>query len=129
MRCGSGQTTCLSTSVLACRRWDDCVDPLQKSPVIIVDPRAGHGPGIGGVKRESEVGMAMREGRPVYFVIFYTRNLCPVRRRNTRCAASSKRLRGGIPARRQSQAEAFNPWMRCVSLVASTVSKTAIPFH
>lgn len=50
--------------------WDDCVD-LNKPPVIIVDPRAGHGPGIGGFKHESEVGMAMREGHPVYFVIFF----------------------------------------------------------
>ena len=50
--------------------WDDCVD-LGKPPVIVVDPRAGHGPGIGGFKRESEVGMAMREGHPVYFVIFF----------------------------------------------------------
>jgi hypothetical protein len=50
--------------------WDDCVD-LQKPPVIVIDPRAGHGPGIGGFKRESEVGMAMREGHPVYFVIFF----------------------------------------------------------
>ncbi len=50
--------------------WDDCIDP-EKPPVIVVDPRAGHGPGIGGFKRESEVGMAMREGHPVYFVIFF----------------------------------------------------------
>ncbi len=50
--------------------WDDCVD-FEKPPVIVVDPRAGHGPGIGGFKRESEVGMAMREGHPVYFVIFF----------------------------------------------------------
>ena len=50
--------------------WDDCVD-VEKPPVIIVDPRAGHGPGIGGFKRESEVGMAMAEGHPVYFVIFF----------------------------------------------------------
>ncbi len=50
--------------------WDDCVDP-EKSPAIVVDPRAGHGPGIGGFKRDSEVGMAMREGHPVYFVIFF----------------------------------------------------------
>jgi hypothetical protein len=50
--------------------WDDCVNP-EKPPVIVVDPRAGHGPGIGGFKRESEVGMAMREGHPVYFVIFF----------------------------------------------------------
>jgi hypothetical protein len=32
--------------------WDDCVDS-EKPPVIIVDPRAGHGPGIGGFKRDS----------------------------------------------------------------------------
>lgn len=39
-------------------------------PVIVVDPRAGHGPGIGGFKRDSEVGMAMLEGHPTYFVVF-----------------------------------------------------------
>lgn len=50
--------------------WDDCVD-IAKPPVIVVDPRAGHGPGIGGFKRESEVGMAMSEGHPVYFVVFF----------------------------------------------------------
>lgn len=50
--------------------WDDCVKP-DKPPVIIVDPRAGHGPGIGGFKRDSEVGVALREGHPVYFVVFF----------------------------------------------------------
>lgn len=50
--------------------WDDCVD-ITKPGVIVVDPRAGHGPGIGGFKHDSEVGMALREGHPVYFVIFY----------------------------------------------------------
>ena len=49
---------------------DCCVD-AAKPPVIVIDPRAGHGPGIGGFKRESEVGMALREGHPVYFVIFF----------------------------------------------------------
>ncbi len=42
-----------------------------KRPFVIVDPRAGHGPGIGGFKEDSEVGVAMRAGHPVYFVIFY----------------------------------------------------------
>ncbi|MBU2582244.1 MAG: DUF3141 domain-containing protein [Alphaproteobacteria bacterium] len=50
--------------------WEDCVDP-DKPPVIVVDPRAGHGPGIGGFKQESEVGMALHEGHPVYFVVFF----------------------------------------------------------
>jgi hypothetical protein len=50
--------------------WDDCVDPT-KAPVIILDPRAGHGPGIGGFKRGSEVGIALHVGHPVYFVVFF----------------------------------------------------------
>jgi pimeloyl-ACP methyl ester carboxylesterase len=40
-------------------------------PYIIIDPRAGHGSGIGGFKNESEVGVALLHGHPVYFVIFY----------------------------------------------------------
>ncbi len=40
-------------------------------PFVIIDPRAGHGPGIGGFKKDSEVGVAMRAGHPVYFVIFF----------------------------------------------------------
>ncbi|MFH1434827.1 MAG: DUF3141 domain-containing protein [Pseudomonadota bacterium] len=43
----------------------------NKTPVVIFDPRAGHGPGIGGFKRDSEVGMALLEGHPTYFVIFF----------------------------------------------------------
>ena len=50
--------------------WEDCVDP-DKPPVIIFDPRAGHGPGIGGFKHDSEIGMALHEGHPVYFVMFF----------------------------------------------------------
>jgi pimeloyl-ACP methyl ester carboxylesterase len=42
-----------------------------KRPFIIVDPRAGHGPGIGGFKEASQVGVAMRAGHPCYFVTFY----------------------------------------------------------
>ena len=55
--------------------WDDCVDPT-KAPVIVIDPRAGHGPGIGGFKRESEVGEALHAGHPVYFVSFFPKP-CP----------------------------------------------------
>ena len=39
---------------------------------MIIDPRAGHGPGIGGSKRDSEIGMALDYGHPVYFILFYT---------------------------------------------------------
>jgi hypothetical protein len=46
------------------------IDP-DKRPIVVVDPRAGHGPGIGGAKRESEIGMAMKNGHPAYFILFY----------------------------------------------------------
>ena len=46
------------------------IDPKRR-PYIILDPRAGHGPGIGGFKDDSQVGVALREGHPVYFVIFF----------------------------------------------------------
>ncbi|WBU54200.1 DUF3141 domain-containing protein [Paracoccus sp. SCSIO 75233] len=42
----------------------------KRRPYIVIDPRAGHGPGIGGFKTDSQVGVAMREGHPVYFVAF-----------------------------------------------------------
>ena len=45
-------------------------DPALR-PYMIIDPRAGHGPGIGGMKDDSQVGVALRAGHPVYFVIFY----------------------------------------------------------
>jgi len=47
-----------------------------RRPLVIIDPRAGHGPGIGGFKKDSEVGMGLTEGHPVYFVVF-TREPCP----------------------------------------------------
>ncbi|MFZ1827983.1 MAG: DUF3141 domain-containing protein [Candidatus Competibacteraceae bacterium] len=46
------------------------VDP-KKRPFIIVDPRAGHGPGVGGMKEDSQVGVSLRAGHPTYFVMFY----------------------------------------------------------
>lgn len=43
----------------------------DQRPVMVVDPRAGHGPGIGGFKHDSEVGVALHLGHPTYFAIFY----------------------------------------------------------
>ncbi|WP_327527961.1 DUF3141 domain-containing protein [Bosea sp. (in: a-proteobacteria)] len=39
-------------------------------PFIVVDPRAGHGPGIGGMKPDSEIGAALAAGHPCYFIGF-----------------------------------------------------------
>lgn len=41
-----------------------------KRPFVVVDPRAGHGPGIGGFKADSEIGVAFRAGHPCYFIGF-----------------------------------------------------------
>jgi pimeloyl-ACP methyl ester carboxylesterase len=45
------------------------IDPKLR-PFIVVDPRAGHGPGIGGFKADSEIGVAFNAGHPCYFVGF-----------------------------------------------------------
>ncbi|RJG04358.1 DUF3141 domain-containing protein [Noviherbaspirillum sedimenti] len=45
------------------------IDPLMR-PFVVVDPRAGHGPGIGGFKSDSEIGVALRAGHPCYFIGF-----------------------------------------------------------
>ena len=45
------------------------IDPMRR-PFVIVDPRAGHGPGIGGFKADSEIGVALKAGHPCYFIGF-----------------------------------------------------------
>ena len=45
-------------------------DP-RKRPFVVIDPRAGHGPGIGGFKMDSEIGIALKHGHPCYFVMFF----------------------------------------------------------
>ena len=47
-----------------------CKIDLTKRPFVVVDPRAGHGPGIGGFKADSEIGVALNAGHPCYFVGF-----------------------------------------------------------
>ncbi|NBA96610.1 DUF3141 domain-containing protein [Pseudomonas sp. R5(2019)] len=39
-------------------------------PTIIIDPRGGHGSGIGGFKEDSEIGESLRAGHPTYFIAF-----------------------------------------------------------
>jgi pimeloyl-ACP methyl ester carboxylesterase len=42
----------------------------SRRPFVVVDPRAGHGPGIGGMKENSEIGAALGNGNPCYFIGF-----------------------------------------------------------
>ncbi|MEX3939368.1 DUF3141 domain-containing protein [Paraburkholderia sp. BR10937] len=50
---------------------DGVVIDVSKRPYVIIDPRAGHGPGIGGFKDDSQAGVALKAGHSVYFVIFF----------------------------------------------------------
>jgi pimeloyl-ACP methyl ester carboxylesterase len=61
-------------------------------PYIIIDPRAGHGSGIGGFKNESEVGAAIKQGHPTYFVTF-TRMPQPGQTLADVCAAEAEFVR------------------------------------
>src|SRR5271165_1514395 len=45
------------------------IDP-RKRPFIVFDPRAGQGPGIGGMKKDSEIGEVLQAGHPCFFVGF-----------------------------------------------------------
>ena len=51
-------------------RKEDKIDPLLR-PIVVIDPRAGNGPGIGGSKTDSEIGEALSFGHPVYFILFH----------------------------------------------------------
>jgi uncharacterized protein DUF3141 len=42
----------------------------RKRPFVVFDPRAGQGPGIGGMKHDSEIGEVLQAGHPCYFVGF-----------------------------------------------------------
>ena len=51
-------------------RKTDVIDP-SKRPIVVIDPRAGNGPGIGGSKKDSEIGDALAQGHKVYFILFH----------------------------------------------------------
>ena len=42
----------------------------NSQPVVIIDPRGGHGSGIGGFKQDSIIGESLRAGHPTYFISF-----------------------------------------------------------
>lgn len=69
---------------------EGCVptDP-DKRPFVVIDPRAGHGPGIGGFKMDSEIGIALKAGHPCYFVMFFPH---PVEGQTIECVTNAERL-------------------------------------
>src|SRR5258705_4181082 len=71
----------------------DCL-PIdsKKRPFVVIDPRAGHGPGIGGFKIDSEIGIALKQGHPCYFVMFFPMPV-PAQTIESVCAAEAEFLR------------------------------------
>ena len=63
-----------------------------KRPFVVIDPRAGHGPGIGGFKMDSEIGIALQFGHPCYFVMFFPQPV-PGQTIESVCAAEVQFLR------------------------------------
>ena len=59
-----------STTACYASRRPRASKPTRSSAPSVVDPRAGHGPGIGGFKPESEIGVALRAGHACYFATF-----------------------------------------------------------
>ncbi|MGZ9014493.1 MAG: DUF3141 domain-containing protein, partial [Burkholderiales bacterium] len=68
---GRGFERPVNYALVAIRPPEGVTVDAKKRPYIIIDPRAGHGPGIGGSKDDSQVGVALAAGHPVYFVIFF----------------------------------------------------------
>jgi hypothetical protein len=63
-----------------------------KRPFVVIDPRAGHGPGIGGFKMDSEIGIALKFGHPCYLVMFFPQPV-PGQTIESVCAAEVQFLR------------------------------------
>jgi pimeloyl-ACP methyl ester carboxylesterase len=68
---GRGFERPVNYALLRIKPPEGVVVDAKRRPYLIIDPRAGHGPGIGGFKDDSQVGVALRAGHPVYFVIFF----------------------------------------------------------
>src|SRR4051794_41265423 len=77
----------------------------RKRPFIVFDPRAGHGPGIGGMKQDSEIGVALAAGHPCYFVGFLPDPM-PGQKVEHVCEAEARFVEagGGPPPPRRGQA-------------------------
>ena len=76
---------------------DRPIDPA-KPPFIVVDPRAGHGPGIGGMKQDSEIGVALARRPSLLLHRLPARARCPGRRSRT-SAAPRRRFVEEVAAR------------------------------
>ena len=94
------------------------IDPTKR-PVVVVDPRAGQGPGVGGFKLDSEIGFALRAGHPVYFIGFYPepvpgQTLVDIGAAESRFLEEVIRRHPGAATSRSSSATArpAGPWRR-----------------
>jgi pimeloyl-ACP methyl ester carboxylesterase/tellurite resistance protein len=67
-RRGTKRKSTVRRKTLAGKSTSTGTGPIR--PLVVIDPRAGHGPGIGGSKLNSQIGVALDYGYPVYFIMF-----------------------------------------------------------
>ena len=77
----------------------------RKRPFVVVDPGAGHGPGIGGFKADSEIGVAMKAGHPCHLIGFLPETPArPDHRGHCPCRGGLSRNRHRPPSRGRRKA-------------------------
>lgn len=67
---GAGLEVPVNYSLLRILPGEDQPVDEALAPIIVIDPRGGHGAGIGGFKQDSEIGESLRAGHPTYFIAF-----------------------------------------------------------
>lgn len=77
---------------------------IEKKVFIVIDPRAGHGPGIAGSKNDSQIKLALEAGFEVYFFLFSSfpqpsQTIADVREAGIRFLKEVARLHPGVKLR------------------------------
>ncbi|WP_222433810.1 DUF3141 domain-containing protein [Pistricoccus aurantiacus] len=67
---GAGLDTPVNYSLLRILPGENQPIDETLAPVILIDPRGGHGPGIAGFQQDSQIGESLRAGHPTYFIAF-----------------------------------------------------------
>lgn len=80
----------------------------EARPFVIIDPRAGHGPGVAGSKLHSEIGVALAAGHPCYFVTF---GPDPEPNQSIYCILKAEKYFLEVVAKRHDQSKVCKPFV------------------
>lgn len=68
--CGRNLPAPVNYSLHRMQALNDCPTVPDRPPIIIIDPRGGHGPGISGFRADSCISESLKAGHPTYFIAF-----------------------------------------------------------